>query len=297
MRGACPFQNGRLGSSTFRALCLSALCIALITPALAKPNKRSRAAYKNGVAHFKQKSYGRAIESFVRAYRYDKSPTILFNIARSFEELGEYHAALLYFRKCRLETPRNKRGDLDRTIARIEAMLRAQARGEPVDQTPTTRPKTAPTPAGVAKVMPAAPAAAEPAVSEDAPPPILDEDAPLPSFLENPPPDAPRTREVWVWATLGGGISLLAGAAFAGLEANEKSKALDAIEADPTQHTRREFTDLQNAGNAWSTASDVMLGSGLFAIGLASYFLFEAEIADFFTPARSGEVMGFGFTF
>ena len=90
---------------------------------------------------------------------------------------------------------------------------------------------------------------------------------------------------------------MLAGAVFTGLEANDRSDALDAIEAEPGKHTQREFVDLQNEGDAWATATDVLLGSGIFAVGLASYFLFEHEISGYFAPTRSGEVMGVGFTF
>ena len=69
MRGAYPTRSVRRCVRIFQALLLLAICAAMATPSVAKPNKRSRAAYKNGVEHFKRKSYGRAIESFERAYR------------------------------------------------------------------------------------------------------------------------------------------------------------------------------------------------------------------------------------
>ena len=299
MWGAYPNRSTSRGTRFLPTVVLSVLCMAIASPVGAKPNKRSQAAYKNGVEHFKRKSYGHAIESFERAYRYDRSPTLLFNIARAFEELGEYHAALLYFRKCRKKTPRAQkkaRKEANQAIKRLEGIVQSRARGEASPANTATAPVEAAS-EELAGVMPVAPAQADPVHNEDAPPPILDEDAPLGSLLENPPPTPDYGRETWVWVTLGGGISLLAGAAFAGLEANERSDALDAIEAEPGKHSQREFVELQNEGDAWATATDLLLGSGLFAVGLASYFLFEQEITGYFAPTTAGEVVGVGFTF
>jgi hypothetical protein len=114
--------------------------------------------------------------------------------------------------------------------------------------------------------------------------------------LENPVLETDYTKEAWVWGTLGTGIGMLVAGAFTGLEANERNDLLDSIEGDPTTHSQREFTDLQNEGAAWATATDLLLGGGILAVGLASYFLYRKGESRS-PPARAGQVMGIGFTF
>ena len=286
-----------------RALWLAAiavLCCATISPAWSKPNRRSQAAYKEGLEHFKAKSFGPAIDAFDRAYRYDRNPTLLFNIARAFEKLGEYNAATLYFQKCLRKTKKGPRKAIREAIERVRGLQSARVRGDSPSlvegrkaEAAAPEPAAAGTPPQVVAEHPPPP----PAVDEDAPPPPVDEDAPHSMTLEAPLAGVDYTRETWVWATLGVGISMLSVAVLTGLEANDRSDALDEIEANPGVHTSREFDQLQNEGTAWATTTDLLLGGGSLAVTIASYFLFEREISGFFAPSVSGTTVGVGFTF
>jgi tetratricopeptide (TPR) repeat protein len=288
-----------------RALRMAAivvLCCGMISPAWSKSNRRSLAAYKEGLEHFKRKSYGPAIDAFDRAYRYDRNPTLLFNIGRAFEELGEYNAATLYFQKCLRKTKKGPRKPIEEAIERARTLQSARVRGD--DRSSPVNASASEVASEVAKAAPERPPqmAAEqppppPPVDEDAPSPVVDEDAPRSLSLEARPAGVDYTRETWVWATLGVGISMLSVAVLTGLEANDRSDALDEIEANPALHTIREFDQLQNEGSTWATTTDLLLGGGALAVSLASYFLFEREVSGFFAPSVSGTTVGVGFTF
>jgi tetratricopeptide (TPR) repeat protein len=49
---------------------------------------------EEGAAFYQQRDYRRAIERFIQAYAMDPDPNLLFNIARSYERLGEVDAAI-----------------------------------------------------------------------------------------------------------------------------------------------------------------------------------------------------------
>lgn len=56
-------------------------------------------AYKRGVALFKAHDYEGAVVSFMQVYRVSPNPTLVYNIARSFEELKRFDEAALYYQK------------------------------------------------------------------------------------------------------------------------------------------------------------------------------------------------------
>ena len=49
---------------------------------------------EEGTAFYQQRDYRRAIERFIQAYAIDPDPNLLFNVARSYERLGEVDAAI-----------------------------------------------------------------------------------------------------------------------------------------------------------------------------------------------------------
>ena len=50
----------------------------------------ARSEYKTGLADFKAKRYRDALKRFNRVYRLQPHPNLVYNMARSFEELKEY---------------------------------------------------------------------------------------------------------------------------------------------------------------------------------------------------------------
>ena len=55
--------------------------------------------YKQGMIDFKAKRYRDALQRFVRVYRLKPHPNLVYNMARSFEQLKEYNSAAEYYQK------------------------------------------------------------------------------------------------------------------------------------------------------------------------------------------------------
>jgi tetratricopeptide (TPR) repeat protein len=67
-----------------------------ITP---EAKARAAAAYTVGVGHFKARRFEEAVAEFAKAYRIDPSPILVFNMARSFEELRRYPQAVTFYQR------------------------------------------------------------------------------------------------------------------------------------------------------------------------------------------------------
>jgi tetratricopeptide (TPR) repeat protein len=64
-----------------------------------KKIKVARAQYAKGLAHFKAKEFNKALIIFTRVYRIQPNPNLIYNMARSFEELGQYENAANYYQE------------------------------------------------------------------------------------------------------------------------------------------------------------------------------------------------------
>ena len=60
---------------------------------------RARADYHRGLAHFKAKKYKKALILFMKVYRVQSNPNLVYNMARSFEELEQYQNAASYYQE------------------------------------------------------------------------------------------------------------------------------------------------------------------------------------------------------
>jgi tetratricopeptide (TPR) repeat protein len=88
-----------MGTQSRTVIGCALLCSFIMTSTVhaapsAAAQARSKQTYQVGVTLFKAQKYRAAIREFNKAYRDSPSPTLLYNIARAFEELGEYQLAI-----------------------------------------------------------------------------------------------------------------------------------------------------------------------------------------------------------
>lgn len=77
----------------------------------------ARIEYQSGLADFKAKRYRDALKRFNRVYRLQPHPNLVYNMARSFEELKEYRNAAEYYQKYLEIAPNTKdRAQVEMTI-------------------------------------------------------------------------------------------------------------------------------------------------------------------------------------
>lgn len=99
--------------------------------------RRAREEFEAGVRHFQAREYREAIHSFQVAAELVPSADLWFNIARSYEELGEYEPAIEHYRRYlrdRVDPP--DRAQVEAHIA--ELAERAEAARAAAVTTPTT---------------------------------------------------------------------------------------------------------------------------------------------------------------
>ncbi len=130
------------GRSRVRARVLAAALIGLIglaaPPAHADPRDDARRHFLAGLALAEQKDYRGALEEFLKAQEVWPHPNTLYNIAKSYQDLGEIESALSYYRLFREAAP-DRAPDVDPVIAVLEAQL-AAARPAPEAPLPGASP-------------------------------------------------------------------------------------------------------------------------------------------------------------
>ncbi len=240
---------------------------------------RARAAYQRGVAHFKAKRYAEAIGEFTRAQRMDPSPVLLFNIARAFEEWGNYEAAIRYYRLYLEAAPTapDAKAVADGLPA-LERLAAQSQQGREVELVVTSHPD------GATVFIDGREAGQTPLKAQVAPGKhfvvlersgfarsrselALDEapvhhDVTLVSIAA-PPPAGEGGGKVGAWVLIGVGGALLAGSAITGSLALGKSGELDDIDAGTKRSSRANYDGLQEDGQALAYATDGLLLGGL----------------------------------
>jgi tetratricopeptide (TPR) repeat protein len=97
-------------------------------------------AYQRGVEHFRQARYADAIAEFNKAYRVDPNPVLVFNMARAFEELKDYAAAVEFYRKyLAMAGDAEDRPQVEQTLRTLE-LLQAREQGEKLAAAPVPPP-------------------------------------------------------------------------------------------------------------------------------------------------------------
>ena len=87
----------------------------------------ARTEYKSGLTDFKAGRYRDALKRFVRVYRLQPHPNLVYNMARSFEELKEYKNAAEYYRKYLTIAPNSEdKAQIEITITTMEKLSEEQ---------------------------------------------------------------------------------------------------------------------------------------------------------------------------
>lgn len=120
--------------STALSRYLGVLALASVTalglasnPAFAQSNagdKRAFQLFQEGDELYKQGNFAEAAEKFRAAYALDPNPTLLYNLARSYENLGELDQAADTYREYLQRQPdATDRGAIERRIETLEQQL------------------------------------------------------------------------------------------------------------------------------------------------------------------------------
>lgn len=160
--------------------------------------------------HYDLKEWDGALQEFKDAYRYVPDPVFLYNIAQCHLKLGHNREAIDFFHNYLRRAPNApNRADVERRIADLEAVVRAEPPPPSVVAPPTAKPPAVTT----APAAPAPPLPPPPVVT--APPPVT---VPPPRAvstvpavdLTSPPPAAatspPLYQRWWFWT----GIAVVA---------------------------------------------------------------------------------------
>ncbi len=109
-----------------RRLQLGALALTLWSaPAHAEPKDDARRHFMAGLSAAQTKNFQGALDEFLLAQAAYPHPATLYNIARSYNDLGDLDNALAYFRLYREVAP-EKAGDIDPVIGVLTAQLKAK---------------------------------------------------------------------------------------------------------------------------------------------------------------------------
>ncbi|MFN3198973.1 MAG: tetratricopeptide repeat protein [Bradymonadia bacterium] len=93
------------------------------------PGARAQQLYSEGKALYAEKKYKAAAEKFEAAYAFDPNPVLLFNLARAYEEAGEYQKATQWYEAYLARYQDDK--DADAVRHRIHLLKQLIARNKP----------------------------------------------------------------------------------------------------------------------------------------------------------------------
>lgn len=213
--------------------------------------------YRQAREHYESGQYQDAADDLERALMLDPdSPTLVYNLARVYELLGEPEQALRQYERYQQLLPQQQAREQDRAAATIRRLQGAAASTEPADQLAAPR-----------------------------------EVAPLRQL-----PGLVLVRENGVadgvfWGVLAVGASaLVAGAAFGGVALDARGQANDVVLREPDDLATR--NSLIDNANGFAIAADIALptgGAAVIAAGLL-YFLREHTVErPPIGPAGDGE--------
>ena len=116
----CP--SARYGNRLL-ALMSALVLVAVIWPQSAQADVRTeaRSYFRTGMSLIQQGQIDEGVEQLLAAYDLLPHPNVLYNIARAYEELGEYPAVIEYYRRYlrdRVDPP--DRARIEQHIASLE---------------------------------------------------------------------------------------------------------------------------------------------------------------------------------
>src|SRR4051812_27025680 len=108
VRPACYSKRAHIpaGPGWERPMRNAALALALFATLAAGPargdntdDEIARAHFATGLSYYDSDRFASAVKEFLESYRLSKRPELLYNIARSYEKLGDPGHAVVYYRK------------------------------------------------------------------------------------------------------------------------------------------------------------------------------------------------------
>ncbi len=224
------------------------------TTVFAQPSDEALAYYERGRELYSQGQYGPAAEQLEMALALDpQSPTLIYNLARVYELMGELERSLVYYDEYTAALPAEETEER----ARIEA-TKARLRGaiESGQATP----------------------------AETTPPPVEEIEAPQPRYVTvRGVADAP------FFIMMGVGVAALIGGGVTGVLALGKKNAVEDFVL-PTDGTFEQRMDLQDQAGTFALISDISLGvGGALCVGaLLLYLLRKDTYEELPSGARAG---------
>jgi outer membrane receptor protein involved in Fe transport len=109
--------------TAFRRGALLALCLCA-TEALADARLEARRHFRNGMSLIEQKQYDEGISELEAAYAIKPHPSVLFNIARAYQEAGRLEEALDTYKRYLASNPPDA-GNVQAQVTRLESTLQA----------------------------------------------------------------------------------------------------------------------------------------------------------------------------
>ena len=276
----------------------------------------AQAAYRAGVEHFKAKRFEDAVREFNKAYRLDPNPVLVFNMARAFEELKQYEAAIEFYRRYLTMAPdAPDRQTVEDSLRTLE-ILKGKTAIQPVLLSVVS------TPDGAAVFVDGRQVGVTPLKVEVAPGPhfiaveragflrsseelTLEAGKPIERKLVLVP-DAGTTSpaqaeapsdNTWAWIALGTGGALLAGGGVTGWQAVKKADKLDQIDDDPSIADEDTYDTLRDEGQTYALATDALIVVGGLALGTGLILLLTGDDAPEAPTALAPAPHGFGLSF
>ena len=200
----------------------------------AKDNQLFHQIYTEGKSHFEKKEYTKAISKFLRAYRIRSNPNLVYNIARSFEELKQYNNAAKYYEEYLKINPKaSDRNDVELSIQTLRRLHQTEGSKKTVG----TDPKT-----------------------------------PSPGGAIEPPLDSsqPERSRIWEWGLIGGGLALVAGGVYFGMEAADFNDRLQGFKAGDL---KQEYLSVRQQRDDAAMLADALWVPGALIVGAGTYFL------------------------
>jgi tetratricopeptide (TPR) repeat protein len=244
--------------------------------------------------HYDLGEFEKAAEEYTEVYRLRPLPALLFNIAQSYRQAGQYEKARQFYRAYLRENPEGETSvAVKRALKEIDELLAKEkktkdappagvqpppaemaGRGQPGAQAPVTPPAAAPAPAPQATKpaagSPTTPQAvpAGPAVAQTKPAPTSALPAATVTTMHEGGPSS--TRRILTYSLAGASVAMLAGGAIFAIKAKNVDNEL---QANP--HTTASADDLMSQSKSAHTLSLLLLGAGVASAAGAAvlYFL------------------------
>jgi tetratricopeptide (TPR) repeat protein len=209
--------------------------------------------------HYDLGEFGKAAEEYILVYRIRPLPALLFNIAQSYRQAGEYDKARQFYESYLRENPEaESSAQVKKALKEIDELQAKERRAKIIPPTGVKQPPDtslpiqsgaqAPPKAAAAQVPPrAVPAAAV---------------TPVAATTRAPSDSKGSGTRTAAWIAGGAAVALLGGGALFTAKAASTDSALSG-----GGHTRAEADDLMSQSSSQHRAGALLLGAGLAAAG------------------------------